>query len=81
MNKREEARLVQRVKEIEHTPLKGPDIDEAFYVFAIKVTSDESVGKRKLTADRPYYLMDGFTILNDRVLVTKDRFKKTIYDY
>ena len=81
MNNRDEARLEQRVKEIEHTPLTGPDIDEAFYVFAIRVTSDESVGKRKLTADRLYYLVDGFTILNDRVLVTKDRFKKTIYDY
>ena len=74
-------RWEQRVKEIEHIPLTGPDIDEAFYVFCIRVTSDESVGKRKLAADRPYYLLDGFTILDDRVLVTKDRFKKTIYDY
>ena len=81
MNKREMVRWEQRVKEIEHIPLTGPDIDEAFYVFCIRVTSDESVGKRKLAADRPYYLLDGFTILDDRVLVTKDRFKKTIYDY
>lgn len=81
MNNREVARWEQRAKEIKHTPLTGPGIDEAFYVFAIGVTSDESVGKRKLMADRPYYLLDGFTILNDKVLVTKDRLKKTIYDY
>lgn len=81
MNKREMARLEQWSREIEHIPLTGPDIDEAFYVFAIIVTSKESTGKRKLTAERPYYLLDGFTIQNDRVLVTKDRFKKTIYDY
>lgn len=81
MNNRKVTRWEQRAKEIEYIPLTGPDIDDAFYVFAIRVISDESVGKRKLTADRPYYLLDGFTILNDRVLVTKDRFKKTIYDY
>lgn len=81
MNNREVARWEQRAKEIKHTPLTGPGIDEAFYVFAIRVTCDESVGKRKLMADRPYYLLDGFTILNDKVLVTKDRLKKTIYDY
>ena len=81
MNNREVARLEQRAKEIEHIPLSGPEIDEAFYVFAVRVISNESVGKRKLTAGKPYYLLDGFTILNDRVLVTKDRFKKTIYDY
>ena len=81
MNNREVARWEQRAKEIKHIPLTGPDIGEAFYVFAIRVTSNESVGKRKLTAERPYYLLNGFTILKDRVLVTKDRLKKTIYDY
>lgn len=81
MNKREVARWEQRAKEVEHIPLSGPDIDEAFYVFAVRVTSNESVGKRKLTAEKTYYLLDGFTVLNDRVLVTKDRFRKTIYDY
>lgn len=81
VNKREETRLFQRVKEIEHIPLTGPKLDEAFYVFAIKVTSNESVGKRKLISGSPYYLLEGFTIQKDRVLVEKQRFQKTIYDY
>lgn len=55
MNKREVARWEQRAKEVEHIPLSGPDIDEAFYVFAVRVTSNESVGKRKLTAEKTYY--------------------------
>lgn len=62
MNNREVARWEQCAKEIEHIPLSGPDIYEAFYVFAVRVTSNESIGKRKLTADKPYYLLDGFTI-------------------
>lgn len=81
VNKREEVRLFQFVKELEHIPLTGPKLDEAFYVFAIKVTSKESVGKRKLISERPYFLLEGFTIHEDRVLVEKQRFQKTIYDY
>ena len=81
MKKREEVKLFQCVKELEHIPLTGPKLDEAFYVFAIKVTSKESVGKRKLISERPYFLLEGFTIQEDRVLVEKQRFQKTIYDY
>jgi len=81
VKKREEVKLFQCVKELEHIPLTGPKLDEAFYVFAIKVTSKESVGKRKLISERPYFLLEGFTIQEDRVLVEKQRFQKTIYDY
>ena len=81
MNLREEIRLIQKAKEIEHIPLTGPDIDDAFYVFAITVASEESVGRRKLVAGSPYYLLEGFTIYEDRVLVSKERYRKTIYDY
>ena len=81
MNLRQQNRLVQKVKEIEHIPLTGPDLDDAFYVFAIEVALEESVGRRKLAAGRQYYLLDGFTIYDDRVLVSKDRYQKTIYDY
>lgn len=62
-------------------PLSGPELDDAFYVFALRVTSKDSIGKRKLTANKFYYLLDGFTIYEDRILVSKERYKKTIYDY
>lgn len=71
-------RLIEHIK---HIPLYGPELDEAFYVFAIRITSDNSVGKKKLTANKFYYLLGGFTILEDRILVSKNRFQKTIYDY
>ena len=69
------------LKQIENIPLTGPDLDDAFYVFALRITSEDSVGKRKLTANKYYYFLDGFTIYDDRILVSKSRYKKTIYDY
>lgn len=65
----------------QNMPLVGPDLDDVFYVFAVQVNSESSTGKRKLTCGEPYYLLDGFKIQGDRILVSKDRYKKTVYDY
>ena len=66
---------------MQNVPLEGPDIDDAFYIFAVQVNSESSTGKRKLTCGKPYYLLDGFKIYEDRILVSKDRYIKTVYDY
>ena len=66
---------------MQNVPLEGPDIDDAFYIFAVQVNSESSIGKRKLTCGKPYYLLDGFKIYEDRILVSKDRYMKTVYDY
>ncbi len=71
----------QALKRIEHMPLSGPELDDVFYVFAVKVCDEESVGKKKLVAGKGYYLMHGFTILEDRILVSKELHRKTVYDY
>lgn len=71
-------RLLNR---LQNMPLDGPYLDEAFYVFAVQVNSESSTGKRKLTCGEPYYLLDGFKIQGDRILVSKDRYKRTVYDY
>lgn len=65
----------------QNMPLVGPDLDDAFYIFAVQVNSESSTGKRKLTCGKPYYLLDGFEIYEDRILVSKDRYIKTVYDY
>lgn len=69
------------LKQMQNVPLEGPDIDDAFYIFAVQVNSESSTGKRKLTCGKPYYLLDGFKISEDRILVSKDRYIKTVYDY
>ena len=66
---------------MQNVPLEGPDIDDAFYIFAVQVNSESSTGKRKLICGKPYYLLDGFKIYEDRILVSKDRYIKTVYDY
>lgn len=81
MNPRKIAKAEQLHKHIQNVPLEGTDLDDAFFVFAVRVNSETSTGKRKLNAGKPYYLLDGFKILEDRILVSKDRYKKTIYDY
>ena len=81
MNPREIAKAEQLVRRIQNVPLEGPDLNEAFYVFAVLVTSESSTGKRKLVSGMPYYLLDGFKIKEDRILVNKERYKKTVYDY
>ncbi len=69
------------LNQLQNMPLVGPDLDDAFYVFAVQVNSESNTGKRKLTCGEPYYLLDGFKIQGDRILVSKDRYKKTVYDY
>lgn len=69
------------LKRMQHIPLENPDLDDAFYVFAVQVNSESSTGKKKLTVGRPYYLLDGFKIQEDRILVNKGWYKKTVYDY
>lgn len=78
---REIDNAIRLLNQLQNMPLVGPDLDDAFYVFAVQVNSESSTGKRKLTCGEPYYLLDGFKIQGDRILVSKDRYKKTVYDY
>lgn len=78
MNK---TKLQHITDQFNHFPLSGSELEDVFYVFALRVTSDESIGKRKLSANRFYYMLDGFTISEDGIRVSKERYKKTIYDY
>lgn len=75
------SKLQRDVRDIEILPLSSAEPDGAFYVFALRVSDEGSVGKRKLSAGKYYYLLDGFTVLEDRVLVSKERFRETVYDY
>ena len=53
-------RLLQRIQNI---PLSGPELDEGFCVFALRVCSAESVGRRKLIPGKYYFFLEGFSIL------------------
>lgn len=42
-----------------------------FYIFAVVVTSEQSVGKRKLKAFTPYYFYDGWKIQKGKIIRSK----------
>ena len=71
----------QLLKRIQNIPLEGPEMENVFYIFAVQVNSELSTGKKKLTFGKPYYLLDGFKIYENKIVVNKDRYKKTVYDY
>lgn len=71
-------RLVQNLQNI---PLSGPMLDEGFCVFAVRVCSEDSVGRRKLVSGKMYYFLEGFSVLEDRILISKERFNKSVHDY
>lgn len=71
-------RLVQNLQNI---PLSGPMLDEGFCVFAVRVCSEDSVGRRKLVPGKMYYFLEGFSVLEDRILISKERFNKSVHDY
>lgn len=81
MNPRDIEKAEKQLKHLQNIPLTGPELDDAFYVFAVLVNSESSIGKRKLAFGKPYYLLDGFNICEDRILVSKERYRKTVYDY
>lgn len=47
------------------------DHDKTFCIFAVRVNKDKSTGQRKLLAGTPYYLMQGFTIEDESIIVDK----------
>ena len=56
-------------------------LDEGFCVFAVRVCSEDSVGRRKLVPGKMYYFLEGFSVLEDRILISKERFNKSVHDY
>ena len=45
------------------------DHDKTSCIFAVRVNKDDTTGQRKLRAEEPYYLMQGFTVDGDVVRV------------
>ncbi len=81
MTPRELYRGKRLLEKIHNIPLSGPTLDEGFCVFAVRACSPDSVGRRKLVPWKIYYLLEGFTVLGDRILISKERFNKSIHDY
>lgn len=81
MTPRELVRSKRLLEQMRNVPLSGPVLDEGFYVFAIRVCSPDSVGRRKLVPGKLYYLLEGFSVFEDKILISRERFNKSVHDY
>lgn len=81
MTPRELVRSKRLLEQMRNVPLSGPVLDEGFCVFAIRVCSPDSVGRRKLVPGKLYYLLEGFSVFEDRILISRERFNKSVHDY
>lgn len=81
MTPREIVRSKRLLEQMRNVPLSGPVLDEGFCVFAIRVCSPDSVGRRKLVPGKLYYLLEGFSVFEDRILISRERFNKSVHDY
>lgn len=62
-NERPRSEIIRRGGDADH--------DKTFCIFAVRVNTEDSVGKRKLHANTPYYLMQGFEIEGDNIYVKR----------
>lgn len=56
-------------------------MDELFYIFAIKVGTDDGEIRRMLMKDKLYYFLKGFTLNDDKLVVDQFRFNRPIFDF
>lgn len=68
-------------RELQSIPIEIEPIDTIFYIFAIRVRTDDGEIRRMLEKDKLYYLLKGFDVKDDRVTVESYRYDRPIYDF
>ena len=56
-------------------------LDSTFYIFALKICTEKGEIRRKLAKDKLYYLLKGFEIQKDRIVVNNMRFNRPVFDF
>ncbi|MBR3578549.1 MAG: hypothetical protein IKN98_07190 [Bacteroidales bacterium] len=69
------------VREFQSIPIQIEPIDTVFYIFAIRVRTEDGEIRRMLEKDKLYYLLNGFDVQDDRIIVSNSRFNRPIYDF
>lgn len=69
------------VREFQSIPIQIEPIDTVFYIFAIRVRTEDGEIRRMLEKDKLYYLLKGFDVQDDRIIVSSSRFNRPIYDF
>ena len=68
-------------REVKCLPVEVEPMDNLFYIFAIKVGTNDGEIRRMLIKDKLYYLLKGFTLNEDRLVVDYSRFNRPVFDF
>lgn len=56
-------------------------LESTFYIFAIKMSTEKGEIRRKLEKDKVYYLLKGFEVYDDKIVVDFSRFNRPVFDF
>ena len=74
--------FVERLnREVKSLPVEVEPMDNLFYIFAIKVGTDDGEIRRMLVKDKLYYLLRGFALNDDRLVIDHTRFNRPVFDF
>ena len=74
--------LVTRLERVvQSLPLEIEPMESPFYIFAIKMNTEDGEIRRMLIKDKLYCLLKGFEIQEDKIIIDKTRFARPVYDY
>jgi energy-coupling factor transporter ATP-binding protein EcfA2 len=69
------------IRKIQSMPIEVEPIDTVFYIFAIRVRTDDGEIRRKLGKDKLYYLLKGFDVKDKTIIVDSFIYNRPIYDF
>lgn len=78
VNESEEERFQRKVNSM---PLLTEPVETPFYIFAIRMNTADGEIRRMLVKDKLYYLLKGFEILEDKIIVDASRFNRPVFDF
>lgn len=74
--------LAERLnREVKSLPVEVEPMDNLFYIFAIKVGTDDGEIRRMLVKNKLYYFLKGFTLNDDRLVIDHTRFNRPVFDF
>ena len=76
-----ETELKRLNRQVQSIPIEIEPVDTIFYIFAIRVQTDEGEIRKMLVKDKLYYLLRGFEVKDDRIIVDNYRYNRPVYDF
>lgn len=76
-----ETEIERSNRKLQCIPIGVEPVETMFYIFAVRVKTEDGEIRRMLKRDKLYYLLSGFEVQDDRVVVDGFRYNWTVYDF